>query len=81
MPAVDLELARVTHTDILRDRLDLFLEIEAIECDLFLCEQRYGSHPELDDAWRRVRRLRLIVCEQLLVLVTKLRRYEDGWIH
>ena len=47
------------------DRIDLFIETVAIECELAILEQRHGPHAELEDARQRVRVVRAGVLLQL----------------
>jgi hypothetical protein len=51
------------------ERLDLFLEIEAIGEALTVLEEQYGHHPDLAEARDRQQQVRIAVLAQLRSLL------------
>jgi predicted ATPase with chaperone activity len=54
---------------LLRDRLDLLIEVESISETIAVCEQRYGTHADFDEVRQRVQAVRATVIEQLRALM------------
>ena len=56
---------------LLANDLDLLEECDALSRDLAVIEQRDGPHPDIDDVWARVDRLRRAVLTRVARLATQ----------